>query len=80
MIRAHDDPPGVIHPLPPTTPTSASLARKSDRAIPADLLREASDRVAIMAKGKVVVCGTLAELRELYKQDDLEELFFSLVS
>jgi sodium transport system ATP-binding protein len=38
------------------------------------------DRVAIMSKGKVVVCGTLNELRELYKQDDLEELFFSLVS
>ncbi len=38
------------------------------------------DRVAVMAKGKVVVCGTLNELREMYKQDDLEELFFSLVS
>ena len=38
------------------------------------------DRVAIMAKGKVVVCGTLDELRTMYKQDDLEELFFSLVS
>jgi len=38
------------------------------------------DRVAIMAKGKVVVCGTLDELRELHNQDDLEELFFALVS
>ncbi len=38
------------------------------------------DRVAVMAKGEVVVCGTLNELREMYKQDDLEELFFSLVS
>ncbi len=38
------------------------------------------DRVAVMAKGKVVVCGTLDELRAMYKQDDLEELFFSLVS
>ncbi len=38
------------------------------------------DRVAVMAKGKIVVCGTLNELREMYKQDDLEELFFSLVS
>jgi sodium transport system ATP-binding protein len=38
------------------------------------------DRVAVMAKGKVVVCGTLDELRTMYKQDDLEELFFSLVS
>lgn len=38
------------------------------------------DRVAIMAKGKVVVCGALDGLRALYQQDDLEELFFSLVS
>ena len=38
------------------------------------------DRVAIMARGKIVVCGTLDELRQLYKQDDLEELFFALVS
>jgi sodium transport system ATP-binding protein len=38
------------------------------------------DRVAVMAKGKVVACGTLDELRTMYKQDDLEELFFALVS
>ena len=38
------------------------------------------DRVAIMAKGRIAACGTLAELREEYEQDDLEELFFSLVS
>src|SRR5262249_49636944 len=38
------------------------------------------DRVAIMSRGKVVCCGTLDELRQMYKQDDLEELFFSLVS
>jgi sodium transport system ATP-binding protein len=38
------------------------------------------DRVAIMSRGKIVVCGTLEELRQLYKQDDLEELFFALVS
>jgi sodium transport system ATP-binding protein len=38
------------------------------------------DRVAIMAHGKIVACGTLNDLRELYKQDDLEELFFTLVS
>ena len=38
------------------------------------------DRVAIMARGKIVVCGTLDELRQVYRQDDLEELFFSLVS
>jgi sodium transport system ATP-binding protein len=38
------------------------------------------DRVAIMARGKIVACGTLDELRDLYKQSDLEELFFALVS
>ena len=38
------------------------------------------DRVAIMANGKIVACGTLDELREMYKQSDLEELFFALVS
>ena len=38
------------------------------------------DRVAIMSKGSIVATGTLPELREQYQQDDLEELFFSLVS
>lgn len=38
------------------------------------------DRVAIMARGAVVACGTLAELREKYQQQDVEEIFFSLVS
>jgi sodium transport system ATP-binding protein len=38
------------------------------------------DRVAIMSKGRVQACGTLAELRERYRQNDLEELFFTLVS
>jgi sodium transport system ATP-binding protein len=37
------------------------------------------DRVAIVSKGKVQACGTLAELRERHGQDDLEELFFQLV-
>jgi sodium transport system ATP-binding protein len=37
------------------------------------------DRVAIVSKGKVQACGTLKELRERHKQDDLEELFFQLV-
>lgn len=38
------------------------------------------DRVAIMSRGRIVACGTLDDLRQMYKQDDLEELFFSLVS
>ncbi len=38
------------------------------------------DRVAIMAKGKVVACGSLPELKEEFGEPDLEELFFRLVS
>jgi sodium transport system ATP-binding protein len=38
------------------------------------------DRVAIIGKGRIRACGTLAELRDQYRQDDLEELFFALVS
>ena len=35
------------------------------------------DRVAIVSRGRIQACGTLAELRERHGQDDLEELFFS---
>jgi sodium transport system ATP-binding protein len=38
------------------------------------------DRVAVVSKGRVQACGTLAELRDRYGQNDLEELFFTLVS
>ena len=38
------------------------------------------DRVAIMARGTIAAAGSLPELREKYGQNDLEELFFSLVS
>jgi sodium transport system ATP-binding protein len=38
------------------------------------------DRVAIVARGRVQACGTLAGLCEQYHQDDMEELFFNLVS
>ena len=37
------------------------------------------DRVAIMAKGRIVDCGTLAELEERHGERDVEELFFKLV-
>jgi sodium transport system ATP-binding protein len=37
------------------------------------------DRVAIMHRGRILVCGTLGELRARYGQEDLEELFFQLV-
>src|SRR5438552_689990 len=33
------------------------------------------DRVAVMHRGRILVCGTLVELRAKYGQDDLEELF-----
>lgn len=38
------------------------------------------DRVAIIGQGKIRACGTLSELRDKYQQNDLEELFFTLVS
>lgn len=38
------------------------------------------DHVAIMSRGRIAATGSLPELREQFKQDDLEELFFSLVS
>lgn len=38
------------------------------------------DRVAILSRGRVQACGTLPELRARYGEDDLEELFFTLVS
>jgi sodium transport system ATP-binding protein len=38
------------------------------------------DRVAIVGQGAVRACGTLAELRQRHRQNDLEELFYTLVS
>ncbi|MBX9627373.1 MAG: ATP-binding cassette domain-containing protein [Gemmataceae bacterium] len=38
------------------------------------------DRVAIMARGRIVACGTPDDLRQMYNEPDLEELFFALVS
>jgi sodium transport system ATP-binding protein len=38
------------------------------------------DRVAIVSRGRIVTCGTLAELRQRHGENDLEELFFQLVS
>jgi sodium transport system ATP-binding protein len=38
------------------------------------------DRVAIMSRGRIQTMGTLDELRQRHGQEDLEELFFSLVS
>jgi sodium transport system ATP-binding protein len=38
------------------------------------------DRVAIISHGKIQACGTIADLRDQFHQNDLEELFFELVS
>jgi sodium transport system ATP-binding protein len=38
------------------------------------------DRVAIISRGRILACGTLAELRARHGQEDLEELFFQLVA
>jgi sodium transport system ATP-binding protein len=47
------------------------------------IMREAEklcDRIAIIHRGKILVEGTLAELRDLQSEHDLEELFFQLIS
>lgn len=47
------------------------------------ILREVEklcDRVAIVSRGRIRAAGTLAELRAEHGEEDLEELFFRLVS
>jgi sodium transport system ATP-binding protein len=47
------------------------------------IMREAErlcDRVAIVHRGRVLAEGTLEELRQRHGQEDLEELFFQLIS
>jgi sodium transport system ATP-binding protein len=38
------------------------------------------DRIAIMHRGHILAEGTLDDLRQAHKEDDLEELFFQLIS
>jgi len=38
------------------------------------------DRIAIIHRGRILATGTLDELREQYRESDLEELFFDLIS
>ena len=38
------------------------------------------DRVAVMARGKIVDLGTLTELKNRHGEADLEELFLNLVA
>jgi sodium transport system ATP-binding protein len=38
------------------------------------------DRVAIMSRGRIAACGSLPELREQFAQQDVEEIFFDLVT
>jgi sodium transport system ATP-binding protein len=47
------------------------------------IMREAErlcDRIAIMHRGRILAEGTLDELRQQHGQQDLEELFFQLIS
>ena len=47
------------------------------------IMREAErlcNRIAIVHRGHILANGTLAELTEEYGEDDLEELFFQLIS
>jgi sodium transport system ATP-binding protein len=47
------------------------------------IMREAErlcDRVAIMCNGHILAEGTLAEIRDAHGEQDLEELFFRLIS
>ena len=47
------------------------------------IMREAErlcDRLAIMHRGHILAEGTLAELRDQHHENDLEELFFQLIS
>ncbi len=47
------------------------------------IMREAEklcDRVAIMHRGHILAEGTLAELRQAHGENDLEEIFFQLIS
>ena len=37
------------------------------------------DRVAIIHKGNIVEIGTIAELKEKYNNNDLEEIFVQLI-
>jgi sodium transport system ATP-binding protein len=46
-------------------------------------MREAErlcDRIAILHRGSILAAGTLDELRAAHDEQDLEELFFRLVS
>jgi sodium transport system ATP-binding protein len=46
-------------------------------------MREAErlcDRIAILHRGHILAEGPLAELREQFGENDLEELFFGLIS
>jgi len=47
------------------------------------IMREAEklcDRIAVMHRGHILAEGSLAELRETAKEEDLEEIFFHLIS
>ena len=43
-------------------------------------VRRLCDQVAIMNRGEILAQGSIRELAELHQEDDLEELFFQLIS
>lgn len=43
-------------------------------------VRRLCDQIAILNRGKILAQGSVAELAETHQQDDLEELFYQLVS
>jgi len=38
------------------------------------------DRIAIMNRGTILAEGTIEKLTDIYREDDLEELFFQLIA
>ena len=44
-----------------------------------EIAEKLCDRIAIVDKGKIIYYGTLEELKEKYKKDDLEKLFMEVI-
>ncbi len=43
-----------------------------------DVARRISDRIAVMAEGRIAACGTLEELYSLAQADNLDDAFFNI--
>ena len=62
--------------VPRTRKTLEELREQAQRDIQLGLC----DRLAILHRGHILAEGTLGELRDKYHEQDLEELFFRLIS